>query len=142
METYPKINEKERKVLAVLAEAYGSDYDCMYFRGIAPVAKMELKEVRLAARSLKRKGLAEYQCGLFNDDGKVAGSGYSATHKGALLINACIDCHVVIADMSTGQCSRCWGARKCTKCGKPYSEHELKNGYMVEFEYPGESAHN
>lgn len=96
--TTPKITENERKVLSVLAEEWNSDMNCYYFRGIVSKLKdeLDLRKVRLACRSLARKGLASFERGLFNDDGQVAGSGYCATRAGAALINPCDVCGDVI----------------------------------------------
>lgn len=88
-----KINENERKVLEQLAEGYSPDeWSAYYFRGIVAATKMELKEVRRACRSLAKKGLAQYERGLFNQDGEAAGSGYRATEEGAALITPCDIC--------------------------------------------------
>lgn len=108
METAIKkaINDKERKVLAYLAEEY--EECAYYFRSIVKHTALELKDVRRACRSLSKKGYAEYRRGLFDDDGMVAGSGYQATRDGALLVRGCIDCKTRIADMVTGQCQLCW----------------------------------
>lgn len=86
-----KISEKEKAVLTVLAEEWGDEQNCLFFRGIVSrlertPLKLDLRQVRLACRSLARKGLASYERGLFDDDGMVAGSGYCATRLGADLI--------------------------------------------------------
>ena len=87
-----KLNDTEKRVLRALAEEWNEEMNCYYFRTIATTVnesgnpKVDLKIVRRACRSLRRKGLAEYQRGLFNDDGEVAGSGYCATRAGAELI--------------------------------------------------------
>ncbi len=83
-----KINDDERKVLGVLAEARADYEDFCYksFAGIA-VCGLDRKRIRRAARSLSRKGLAEYGRGLWNDDGEVAGSGYCCTKEGAEYLN-------------------------------------------------------
>jgi len=76
-----KLNEIEIKVLHELAQAERQEC-CMYFRGIVSNTKLELKQVRRACRSLARKKLAEYVRGLMDEDGQVAGSGYTATQAG------------------------------------------------------------
>lgn len=76
------VSPRERKVLAVLAQHYSSDMNCLYFRYIASETGLEVKQVRRSVRSLARKGLAEYVKGLFNNDGEVAGSGYCCTREG------------------------------------------------------------
>lgn len=76
------LKPNERKVLRALGRDYG-DYGFYGFATIARRTKLNRKEVRRAARSLKRKGLADYCRGLFNEDGEVAGSGYGCTREGA-----------------------------------------------------------
>lgn len=91
-----KINDKEKLVLGILSEAWSNSWGegcCVYFRGIlsdyedkvkagAQIPIMGIKDIRRACRSLARKGLAEYVRGLMDDEGMVAGSGYSSTEKG------------------------------------------------------------
>lgn len=79
--TISDLQKKVLEELCVCEEGY-----CMYFRSIASHTKLEERQVRLACRALKRKGLAEYVRGLFDDDGMVAGSGYAATDAGRKLI--------------------------------------------------------
>ena len=81
-----KLNENEKKALECLAEEYGSEQNCMYFRTIAEKTKLDLKQVSRACRALRKKGLAEYMMGLFDDEGKAAGSGYCATEEGVKLL--------------------------------------------------------
>lgn len=83
----------QRKVLKTLAEEYGSESDCFYFRGLTYDTGLTIREIRLACRALTRKGLAEYVKGLFDEDGKVAGSGYRATEVGAVLVKHCDLCN-------------------------------------------------
>lgn len=77
-----KLNPHERKVLRALG-IYYSDFGYIGFSTIARKTHLNRKQVRRAARSLRRKGLADYCCGLFNDNGDVAGAGYGCTTKGA-----------------------------------------------------------
>ena len=77
-----KINENEKKVLTVLASAYGSDLNCFCFETIINESGLDLKQVRRACRSLKKKGLAEFYRGLFDEDGMAAGSGYCCSEDG------------------------------------------------------------
>jgi hypothetical protein len=81
-EVVRKVNENERKVLAILAEAFDS---------LARQTKLERNIVRRACRSLAKKGLAKFEQTLWNDDGP-AGSGYRATEEGAALITPCDIC--------------------------------------------------
>lgn len=130
------ISENERKCLKYLAEIYPNDEaNCTYFRVIAKHTGLKENKVRIYVRSLARKSLVEYVRGLVDYDGMVAGSGYMATFKGALLVNACIDCKKFISSMSDGRCNNCWNERICKKCRKSYKDHILKNGYKVEFEF-------
>ena len=87
-----RISDRERKCLEQLVEWYGDDErNCVYMKGIAAQTGLDMAQVRRSVRSLARKGLAEYQRGLMNEDG-VAGSGYCATEKGAALLNPCDVC--------------------------------------------------
>ena len=80
-----KINENEKKVLSHLLTIYGDEGNCTYFKFIAQATGLEIKQVRRACRSLAKKKLAEYQRGLFDDEGFAAGSGYCATEEGRKL---------------------------------------------------------
>lgn len=75
------MNDAERKVLHSLSEVSG-DYCYMPFEPICREWGVERKVVRRACRSLARKGLAEFKAGLWDDDGKPAGSGYAITEAG------------------------------------------------------------
>lgn len=75
----------EKKVLQVLADAWPDS--CLYTRGIMCRASLERLQTRRAVKALVRKGLAELVRGLFDDDGKVAGSGYASTPAGRALIS-------------------------------------------------------
>lgn len=71
------MNEAETKVIAWLR-----DQDPDWSFPFAPIMRetgLDRKTVRLACRSLKRKGLAEFNTGLWHEDGEgPAGSGYRA----------------------------------------------------------------
>lgn len=88
-----KLNENEKKVLEALVDAYSSDGESGYFAfaGLEKKTGLERRIVRLACRSLARKGYTEYQKALWSEDGP-AGAGYGATEKGAALINPCDIC--------------------------------------------------
>lgn len=76
------IGPQETRALKALAAYYhGSGY-CVFFREISRKSKLTKHQTRRAIRSLARKGLAEYHRGLFDDDGKVCGSGYCCTVAG------------------------------------------------------------
>lgn len=133
-----KVTDKEKSVLTALVEDYDtSGWDETGFWSFDPLAKktgLERRIVRLACRSLARKGLAKFMRGLVNMDGEMAGAGYGATKEGALLIMPCVECGFELKSFNDGKCDKCWHDRKCAKCGKAYKDHVLKNGYMVEFE--------
>lgn len=78
--------EAERTVLAVLANT-GLDA-CLSFEGIRQRLRgesgreLDRSRVRRSCRALARKGLAEYHCGLWNDEGEPAGAGYCVSKAG------------------------------------------------------------
>jgi hypothetical protein len=76
------MTENELRALEVLSDHYGAEGPCLYFRTIAEIGGIDPKKVRRAVRSLARKGYAEYVRGLFDDEGKTAGSGYCCTRAG------------------------------------------------------------
>lgn len=82
------LNPTEKKVLTYLAGSYCEDFGYSGFQGICKRTKLPRNKVRLACRSLKRKGLAAFSSGLWNDDGQPAGSGYSASREGVAFIEA------------------------------------------------------
>lgn len=88
----PKVNEKELAILKILAEAYSPDeWGAYAFASLSRQTKLEVKDVRRACRSLAKKGLAQYERSLWNDDGP-AGAGYRATEEGAAFISPCDIC--------------------------------------------------
>lgn len=77
-----KINENEERVLRLLAENSSTHGEyCVAFKNIAD-NEADIKLVRRACRSLRKKGLAEFYRGLMNEDGEVAGSGYCISPLG------------------------------------------------------------
>ena len=63
-----------------LAESQGD-----YFFGFKTLCErtgFDFKKVRRISRHLRREGLVEYECGLFDGHGQVAGSGYRITKRG------------------------------------------------------------
>lgn len=89
-ELLAKLSANERKVLGFLV-SHGHDEYCGFdhfgFSAIARGRRLNRNQVRLACRSLARKGLTIFGRGLWNEDGEPAGSGYAATRYGADLIN-------------------------------------------------------
>jgi len=82
-----KLSEREQKCLAVLVDyVNGEEERCVYMKTIAEETKLTLVQVRRSVRALARKGLAKYHRGLFDEDGKVAGSGYCASEEGTQFI--------------------------------------------------------
>lgn len=81
-----KLNDNEKKVLRFLAEGNGRDYDFdeifWSFKMICEYTQLDRRMVRLACRSLARKGLSQYLSGLLDEDGLAAGSGYGISSKG------------------------------------------------------------
>lgn len=71
---------EEKAVLNVLAEYGGEFY--LGFQAISRRVLLPVDEVRLACRSLRNQGLVDFQRGLMNEDGQVAGSGYAITSAG------------------------------------------------------------
>lgn len=84
----PTFNDHERAVFNVMSYGHGGFDAEEFFRGFRSFSAetgLDRSQVRLACRSLARKGLARYQRGLFNDDGECAGSGYGITREGVEL---------------------------------------------------------
>lgn len=76
-----KLNDNEKIILKVLADSYDtSGWDETGFYSFNPLVELtgiERRKVRLACRSLKRKGLAKFEKALTDMDGMFAGAGYS-----------------------------------------------------------------
>ena len=84
-----RLTSKDKIVLHTLDEAYG-EYDggaFFSFDAITQRTKLNRREVRLSCRRLKRKGLAEFGKGLWNDEGP-AGSGYAVTSQAHKILRA------------------------------------------------------
>jgi hypothetical protein len=83
------LSNVERRVLRALSRFDGWEGGFTYFRTLSRSTKLRRNEVRLACRSLARKGLAKYGRGLFDDyTGEVAGSGYCITRAGSALLTS------------------------------------------------------
>lgn len=130
--TITTLNEKEWKVLKVLAEVYEPDeWGAYAFKGLAAQTSLEIKEVRRACRSLAKKGLAQYERTLWNEETGPAGAGYRATEEGAALINPCDVCGAravfdYYLDESEEQTPPFRGAHHVRECEKHY-EQSRKN---------------
>jgi RIO-like serine/threonine protein kinase len=82
-----KLSKHEWRVLRALRnlanDEYSDEWYCFPFRTIAKDAHMRRNDVRLACRSLARKGLAQYERGLVSmQTDEFAGAGYRATQAG------------------------------------------------------------
>lgn len=80
------MSPNEWKVLAVLGEGVEYDFGFWGFAGIMKQTGLDRKTVRRCCRSLRRKGLALFESGLWTDEGEPAGSGYCSTAKGRDLL--------------------------------------------------------
>ena len=83
-----KLTENERLVLCVLCAKPDEDFPFLSFAPICEGTKLDRKVVRRACRSLARKGLAEYERGLWNQSCEPCGAGDGATAAGKGLIYA------------------------------------------------------
>lgn len=81
------MSPKEWKVLAVLADGNEYDFGFWGFAGLMKQTGLDRKTVRRCCRSLRRKGLAVFESGLWSDEGEPAGSGYCSTQAGRDLID-------------------------------------------------------
>lgn len=70
-----KLSEEKISVLKFLADR--KEW-CYPFHMIAEKTDMRVQQVRRICRYLAKHRLAEYKRGLFNEDGEVAGAGYTA----------------------------------------------------------------
>jgi len=80
---------ESQKVLGGLVEIFEENNE-FYFTSFASLAvRVELppNKVRRIVRHLARRGLVEYQRGLFNQDGDLAGSGYGLSTLGRVVWN-------------------------------------------------------
>lgn len=73
------MNAAEKRVLRFLVDQGGEYFS---FAPIMLETRLSRKVVRLACRSLARKGLASFRNGLWTEDGDLYGSGYTATEAG------------------------------------------------------------
>lgn len=79
------LTKREIPVLMALDEhtrPHGEMCVPFYYLSGEPKDSAETKEVRRIVRQLARKGMAEFYRGLFDDDGRLCGSGYCITPAG------------------------------------------------------------
>lgn len=75
--------EGERRCLEYLAiHSRPHGEMCIAFRPIQEATGYDRAKVRRHVRALARKGLAEYHCALWTEDGTPAGAGYCITEAG------------------------------------------------------------
>jgi len=76
-----RLTDDDKTLLWVFAGSYNCWSEEGYALGFSAMP-WERTKSRRVARRLKRLGLLSFHRGLFNDDGQVAGSGYSLTDLG------------------------------------------------------------
>jgi hypothetical protein len=105
-----EITEKEEIVLKVFGELTPEDEEyCLFMNYVSDECGFK---VRRFVRSLARKGYLELIRGLFNDDGMLAGSGYTLTNEGRQYLKNLkkhdikynIDQTVLVKIRSNGEC--------------------------------------
>lgn len=86
-----KLSEREATCLrSVYERASGEQGYGVYFRAVVEDTGFTLDQVRRSVRACARKGLTEHVRGLFDEDGRVAGSGYGLTPAGISYSRAAI----------------------------------------------------
>lgn len=87
MATDLKLSDRELRCLAAIYDrAHGEMGYGVYFRSIVTDTGLDQHQVRRSVRACARKGVTELVRGLFDDEGRVAGSGYGLTPKGIAFI--------------------------------------------------------
>lgn len=81
-----RLSSRETECLYALHTILLNSDNASYARTVAKKVGIEENKARNALRSLKRKGFVDYQRGLFDDEGKVAGSGWRVNLKGSQII--------------------------------------------------------
>jgi hypothetical protein len=84
-----KLTQREHPVLTALEEYTRPNGEfCVPFYTLSgePKDAPATREVRRIVRQLARKGLAEFYRGLFDDEGRLCGSGYCITDAGRLAL--------------------------------------------------------
>lgn len=76
------LNQIEIQVLGALRSTSTVDERFVPFSVLSKRTELTRDFVRAACRSLTDMGFAEYQSGLWTDDGEMAGSGYAITATG------------------------------------------------------------
>lgn len=83
------LKKDEKAVLAAMINgpSFYGDFCFFPFRYLCNETGLERPVVRRICRYLARRGLAQYQRGLWTEDGEPVGSGYGATREGAQLLD-------------------------------------------------------
>lgn len=78
------MSPNQTKALKAMAEAYSNspEFSYMSFSKIALRSGLAPDLIRRTVRAVARKGFAEYQSGLWSDDGEPRGAGYRITNAG------------------------------------------------------------
>ncbi len=71
-----RFTSDEVAVLQFLSAHRADEENCYPFAPIAQRTGLDRRRVRRACRSLARKGLTQFERGLWTEDGEPAGSGY------------------------------------------------------------------
>jgi len=80
-----KLKPDELAVLDAL-DSGDADFGFFCFAGLIERTGLERRRVRLACRSLARRGLAAYSRGLWDCRGYPAGAGYAITAQGRAVV--------------------------------------------------------
>jgi len=83
-----KVSKMQMKCLRTLKELDRDGEQSFYFNYIAEKSGLTKREARIDIRALVRKGLVEYNRGLFDDEGIIAGSGHCISMKGIEFLNS------------------------------------------------------
>lgn len=76
------LTDAELRVLECLSDHYNADANCFPFKPLSEQCELTIDVVADAVRSLTRRGYAQFVRGLWDDEGKPAGSGYCCTRAG------------------------------------------------------------
>lgn len=79
----PRLSDRERTLLLAMAENTPEPGWGFSFRALADISGLPQKTIRRTVRALTRKGLAQYERVLWDEDGIPAGAGYSLTQAGS-----------------------------------------------------------
>jgi len=80
------LSTEEVSVLRLLDSVYDNDQCCHSLRAMAKVCGGDVDMARCAVRTLAVRGFAAFERGLFDADGRAAGSGYRCTKTGRVFL--------------------------------------------------------